>query len=82
MPSDLEFTVLEAGASVLKLHYVLHVFIDGLAGEKYITISAIHPLLRHIVEEVLLVGADDYAITVHNIMGCRLYQNVTKSRYL
>ena len=59
MPSDLEFTVLEAVASVLK---PLHVFTDALAGEKHITISAIHPLLRHIVEQIVLVGADDCTI--------------------
>ena len=59
MPSDLEFTVLEAVVSVLK---PLHVFTDALAGEKHITISAIRPLLRHIVEQIVLVGADDCAI--------------------
>ena len=60
MPSDLEFTVLEAVASVLK---PLHVFTDALAGEKHITISAICPLVGHIVEQVVLVGADNCAIT-------------------
>ena len=35
---------------------------DAVAGEKHITISDICPLLRHIVEEVVLVGADDCAI--------------------
>ena len=59
MPSDLEFTVLEAVASVLES---LHVFTVALAGEKHITISAIRPLLRHIVEQVVHVGADDCAI--------------------
>lgn len=37
MPSDLEFTVLEAVAFVLK---PLHAFTDALAGEKHITTSA------------------------------------------
>ena len=55
----LNFTVLEAVASVLK---PLHVFTDALAGEKHITISAIRPLLRHIVEQIVLVGADDCTI--------------------
>ena len=59
MPSDLEFTVLEAVASVLE---PLHVFTVALAGEKHITISAIRPLLRHIVEQVVRVGANDCAI--------------------
>ena len=52
MPSDLEFTILEAVASVLK---PLHVFTDALAGEKNITISAIRPLLRHIVKQIVFV---------------------------
>lgn len=59
MPSDHEFSVLEAVDSVLDPH---HVFTDALAGEKHITISAIHPLLKHVVEEVLAVASDDCAI--------------------
>ena len=60
MPSDLEFTVPEAVASVLK---PLHVFTDALVGEKHITISVTRPLVGHIVEQVVLVGADNCAIT-------------------
>ena len=59
MPSDHEFSVLEAVDSVLR---PLHVFTDALSGEKYITISAIRPLLKHIVEDVLAVASDDCAI--------------------
>ena len=58
MPSDIEFTVPEAVASELK---PLHVFSDALAREKHITISVIRPLLRHIVEQDVLVDADDCA---------------------
>ena len=56
MPSDHEFSVLEAVDSVLR---PLHVFTDALSGEKHITISTIRPLLKHIVEEVLAVASDD-----------------------
>ena len=59
MPSDVEFTVLEAVPSVLK---PLHVFTDALAGEKHITILPIRPLLKHIVEDILPVCSDDCAI--------------------
>ena len=58
MPFDIEFTVPEPVASDLK---PLHVFSDALVGEKHITISAIRPFLRHIVEQVVLVDADDCA---------------------
>ena len=37
-------------------------FTVALAGEKHITISAICPLLRHIVGQAVRVGADDCAI--------------------
>ena len=51
--------VLEAVAPVLE---PLHLFTYALAGEKHITISVISPLLRHIREQIVLVGADDCAI--------------------
>ena len=56
MPSDSDFSTLEAIASVLK---PLHVFTDALSGEKCITVSAIHPLLKHILKELLAVSSDD-----------------------
>ena len=57
MPSDSDFSTLEAIASVLKL---LHVFTDALSGEKCITVSAIHPLLKHILKELLAVSSDSF----------------------
>ena len=56
MPSDSDFSTLEAIASVLK---PLHVFTDALSGEKCITVSAIRPLLKHILKELLAVASDD-----------------------
>ena len=56
MPSDSDFSTREAIASVLK---PLHVFTDALSGEKCITVSAIRPLLKHILKELLAVSSDD-----------------------
>ena len=49
MPSDSEFSTLEAVASVLG---PLSVFTDALSGEKCVTVSAIQPFLRYIVDDL------------------------------
>ena len=59
MPSDSEFSVLEAAASVLM---PLSVFTDALSGEKSVTVSAIRPLLNHITQDLLHISPDDCAI--------------------
>ena len=59
MPSESDFSTLVAIASVLK---PLLVFTDALSAEKCITVSAIHPLLKHILKELLAVSSDDSSI--------------------
>lgn len=59
MPSDSEFSVLEAVAAILR---PLSVFTDALSGEKSVTVSAIRPLLNHIIQDLLHVSLDDCAI--------------------
>lgn len=60
MPSDNDFSTLEAIASVLK---PLNIFTDALSAEKCITVSAIRPLLKHILGELLAVSPDDTSFT-------------------
>ena len=60
MPTDQEFSVLETVAAVLK---PLSVFTDALSGEKHLTISAVRPLLKHIVDEILAVSAEDNTLS-------------------
>ena len=60
MPTDQEFSVLETVISVLK---PLSVFTDALSGEKHLTISAVRPLLRHILDEILVVSAEDCSLS-------------------
>ena len=57
MPSDHEFSTLEAVSSVLQ---PLSTFTDALSGEKNVTVSAILPLLQHILDKLLVVSCDDY----------------------
>ena len=52
MPSQSEFTTLECLVEVLK---PLSVFTDALSGEKHVTVSAIRPLLNHLLTNVLHV---------------------------
>ena len=59
MPTDQEVSVLETVASVLR---PLSVFTDALSGEKHVTISVVRPLLRHILDEVLSVSAEDCSL--------------------
>ena len=47
MPSGNEFSILEAVVEVFK---PLSVFTDALSGEDHVTISAVHPLLHHLLE--------------------------------
>ena len=56
MPSDQDFITLEEVSSVLE---PLCVFTDTLAGEKNVTVSAVHPLLQHILDVLLAVSSDD-----------------------
>ena len=58
MPSGTDFSTLEAIVSVLK---PLHIFTDALSAEKCVTVSAIRPLLTHILNELLAVSPDDSA---------------------
>ena len=58
MPSDQEFSCLEAVASVLK---PLSLFMDALSGEKCVTISAVLPLIKHI-NQLLEVTTSDCRI--------------------
>ena len=60
MPTDQEFSVLEIVAGILKS---LSIFTDVLSGEKHLTISAVRPLLKHIVDEVLVISAEDSALS-------------------
>ena len=50
MPSDQEFSCLEAISSVLK---PLATFTDALSGEKHVTISCVLPIVQHITENLL-----------------------------
>lgn len=52
MPSANEFTILEAIVEVFK---PLSVCTDALSGEDHVTISAVRPLLHHLLENVLKV---------------------------
>ena len=49
----------EAMSSVLKS---LSTFTDALAGEKVVTVSAVRPLLKHILEDLLVVSSDDCSL--------------------
>lgn len=63
MPTDNEFSTLEAVASVLE---PLSHFTDALSGEKCVTISAVCPLLSHIKDDCLRASPDDSAISQGN----------------
>jgi len=56
MPSDSEFTNIETVVAVLG---PLSVFTDALSGEKWVNISAVRPLLNHILDDLLLSSDDD-----------------------
>ena len=61
-----EFSILENNAVVLQ---PLSVFTDALSGEKHLTISALHPLSRHILDMILVVLPDD----------CNLRKNIKET---
>ena len=50
MPSDAEFATVETMCAVLE---PLSLFTDALSGEKHVTVSAVHPLLEHILKSIL-----------------------------
>lgn len=50
MPSDSEFSVMEAIVKVLE---PLSYFTDALSGEKHVTVSAVNPLLQHILTSIV-----------------------------
>ena len=50
MPNDNEFSTMESVVAVLE---PLYTFTDALSGEKCVTISAVRPLLKHILEKLL-----------------------------
>ena len=55
MPSEDEFTTLEDMVKVLE---PLSYFTDPLSGEQHITVSAVPPILNHIIKHILLVKPD------------------------
>ena len=77
MPSDTNFSTLEAIVSVLK---PLHIFTDALSAEKCVILSAIRPLLTHILNELLVVSPDDSAfvkdLKAYKLQAQYLHQNV------
>ena len=55
MPTDSEFSILEAIAKVFKpLSYLT----DTLPGEKCVTVSAVRPLLDHMYKEIMCKSPD------------------------
>ena len=59
MPSDAEFATLEAVCAVLE---PLSNFTDALSGEKHVTVSAVHPLLDHILTSIVSFSSDDCTV--------------------
>ena len=58
MPSEEELTTIESMVQVLEL---LSYFTDALSGEFHVTVSAMRPLLSHILNTNLLVSPEDSA---------------------
>ena len=56
MPTDQEVSILKAVVLVLR---PLSIFTDALSGEKYTTISVVHPLLKCILDDILDLSASD-----------------------
>ena len=56
MPSDREFVTLEIVSQVIQ---PLSVFTDVLSGETQVTVSALHPLLKHITTSLLSGSTSD-----------------------
>ena len=50
MPTDNDFSTMESIVAVLEPFYV---FIGALSGKRCVTISAVHSLLKHIIEKLL-----------------------------
>ena len=60
IPTWQDCDVLQSVAGALK---VLKVMTDALSGEKCITISAVKPLLSHLINEVLVEKEEDTELT-------------------
>ena len=56
MPSHTELSVIKAVVTVLK---PLSLSTDALSGETIVTVSAIHPLLDHILNNVVAPSEND-----------------------
>lgn len=56
MPSDVQFSTLEAFVSVMK---PLVDITEAIGGEKWITISTVRPLLHELLKSHLVVSTDD-----------------------
>ena len=61
MPSDAEFTVLEAVVNVLE---PLSTLTDALSSVKQVTISSIHPVLKHILQSILVETKGDSLLAI------------------
>ena len=59
MPSDAEFATLEAMCTVLE---PLSFFTDALSGEKHVTVSAVRPLLDHIMASIVAPSSEDCTV--------------------
>ena len=59
MPSDAECTSIETMVANLG---PLSIFTDSLSGEKWVNISAVRPLLNHILDTLLNPSDDDIAL--------------------
>ena len=61
MPNEDEFTTLEDMVKVLE---PLSYFTDALSGEQHVTVSAVRPLLNHIIKHILLVKPENRPIVL------------------
>jgi len=59
MPSEEELSTIEGMVEVLE---PLSYFTDALSGEHHVTVSAVRPLLSHILNTILLVNPEDSSI--------------------
>lgn len=59
IPNDAEFTNLETAVAVLG---PLSIFTDALSGEKWVNVSAVRPLLKHILNTLLSPFDDEIAL--------------------
>ena len=71
MPNDNEFQTME---SIVAVSEPLYTFTDALSGEKCVIISTIHPLLKYILEKLLVSSPIDSCFVR------RLYQRALMTR--